>query len=143
MIILCGILILPSLTQGEMIYLKEVRTEEKPTEVKYYSEQELMEMQSIKNVLIRFVKSQIKSKAEFLSSKYKNIFKNLEKKLAATFNKESYFKMDIRKIEYFKEAKATAEANLYWAFEGYQGVQTFHFSLVKENGQWLIDWMVY
>jgi hypothetical protein len=126
-----------------MIQLKEVRTEEKPTEVKYYSEKELMEMQSIKNMLITFVKSQTKSKAEFLSSKYKNIFKNTEKKLAAAFNKESYFKMDIRKIEYFREGKANAEANLYWFFEGYEGVQTFHFSLVKENGKWLIEWMVY
>ncbi|MBI5966362.1 MAG: hypothetical protein HY882_00695 [Deltaproteobacteria bacterium] len=81
----------------------------------------MTEIQSIRNSLIIFVKSPIKSKPKLVSSKYKGIFKDTLQALSAAFNKESYFKMDIRKIEYFREGKATAEANLYWAFEGLRG----------------------
>jgi hypothetical protein len=50
--------------------------------------------------------------------------------------------MDIRRIEYWQK-NATVKANLYWAFEGYEGLQTFYFMLVKENEKWLVDWMAH
>jgi hypothetical protein len=134
---------LSSVLRGEMIQLIKVQTEARPDEVRYYSANELTEIQSIRNNLITFVKSPIKSKTKLVSSKYKGIFKDTFQALSRAFDKESYLKMDLRKIEYFGDGRATAEANLYWAFEGYEGVQTFHFSLVKENGQWLVDWTVY
>ncbi len=137
------ILALSPFVRGEVIQLIGEKTEAKPDELKYYSGKELTEIQSIRNSLIIFVKSPIKSKLKLVSSKYKGIFKDTLQALSAAFNKESYFKMDIRKIEYFREGKATAEATLHWALEGYEGVQNFHFSLVKENGQWLVNWMVY
>jgi hypothetical protein len=51
--------------------------------------------------------------------------------------------MDIMKIEIAGKGTASAKINLYWANEGYEGIQTFHFSLIKEVDKWLIDWIVY
>lgn len=142
---ICFIIIvaLPQVLPAEVIQLVTVRSETKKDERKQYDEKTLKEIQLIKNALVTFVKSPIKAKSKLVSSKYKNIKKNITRALSSAFGKESYSKIDLRKIDYFGEGRANAETNLYWAFEGYEGIQTFHFTLVKEKGQWLIDWIVY
>ena len=130
------------LTNAEVIQLRGVSTEVKPDTDLQYNAQALMEIQAIKSVLIAFVNSPISSKAKYVSPKYKSIFKNTDEVLSVVFNKEAYLKLDIRRIEYFYP-RVSLKADLYWAMEGYEGVQTFHFMFTKENGKWLIDWMVY
>ena len=136
-------LFIPINAYPEIVQLIEVNSVEKADDFNEYSENDLLEIQKIKNQIITFVKSPKKSQLSILSPKYKGIFKNTEQELSAVFNKEAYSKIDFRKIEYFDKGKATIKANLYWELEGYDGLQTFYFMLVKENKKWLVDWMVY
>jgi len=127
---------------AEVIQLVTVRSETKKDELKQYDDITLKEIQLIKSTLITFVKSPIEAKAKLVSSKYKSIKSDTTRALSSAFGKEYYSKMDLRKIDYFNNA-ATAEIDLYWFLEGYKGIQTFHFTLVKEDGKWLVAWMVY
>jgi len=133
----------PIIASTEVVQLIEVSSLEKAEGFKQYSENDLSEIQKIKNLIITFVKSPKKSQLKLLSLKYKGIFKNADDELSAAFNKESYYKIDFKKIEYFKKGNATVKANLYWGSEGYEGLQTFYFMFVKDDENWLIDWMVY
>jgi len=135
-------LCIPLNIPAEVIQLIDVDSYEKSDWNKQYSDKDLEEIQKIKSHLITFVKSSQKSQLKLLSSKYKDVYKNTEKVLSATFDKEAYLKIDFRKIEYLNKDRATIKANVYWTSEGYEGLQTFYFMLVKQNEKWLVDWMV-
>lgn len=104
---------------------------------------QLKDIQNIKNKLISFIKADTKTKSKALSSRYKSIFKDVEKELLLAFNKEVYSRIDIRELKYQKNQKVIVKANLYWEDEGYSGVQTFYFIFTREAGEWFIDWLVF
>ena len=136
------ILFAPHILEAEVVQLVGQSTEVKPDEIKSLNDNDLKEIKDIKISLITFIKAPIKSKTTHLSSKFKKIYKNTEEVLSTAFDKEAYLKLDIRRTEYWQN-NATVKANLYWVFEGYEGLQIFYFMFVKENEKWLIDWMVH
>ena len=137
--ILCSVIAV----SADVVQLIEVSSLKKADWFQQYSDEDLAEIQKIKSQIITFVKSPPKSQLKLLSEKYKGIFQNTEKELLSAFDKESYSKIDFRKINYSRKGNATVKANLYWELEGYEGLQTFFFKMVKDNENWLIDWLVY
>lgn len=142
-IFLASFLIFPSVSVCEMHQLISESFEVKSDKIENYSVKKLTEIQSIKNFLISFVQSSAENQSKLITANFKETHNKPVETLSRTFDKESYSKIDFKKIKYFKNGEAVADTNLYWATEGYDGVQTFHFMLVKESGQWLVDWMVH
>lgn len=120
----------------ESIFKKEVTIQD-------LNSDQLKDIQNIKNILISFIKADIKTKTKVLSSRYKSNFKDVGKELLSAFNKEVYSRIDIRELNYQKNHKVIVKANLCWENEGYSGLQTFYFIFVREAGEWVIDWLIF
>ncbi len=129
-------------SMAEVVQLRNQAISINKDKIPNYSVAELKELQILKAALIKFVKSPSNEKMKLLTNKYKKTFKDIEKILRAYFDKETYPKIDFRKIECHNKNSATIKVNLYWNNEGYYGLQTFYFEFVKQQGSWLINWII-
>ncbi len=128
-----------------MYQLTGVNRVEEPSVLKEASPDELLEKERGKKFVITFLKASIDEKFRLTSEKYKRLHQNAEV-LRRLFNKESYEKIDFQEVTLFVKGTArnlNIRTNLYWAAEGYEGVQTVYFMLAKEKDQWVLDWLVY
>jgi len=105
-----------------------------------------VEADSAMSSVVTFVMKDIKTKYTLMSDRYRSIFRDT-KHLEAIFNKESYeiYKVEEKKVYTGKrtgERLAYIRLKLKWQFEGYDGIQTCHFKLVKSNKLWRSDWIL-
>ena len=140
MFVLCAV----AIAQAETFYLYPVEKKNKEDKIKEYEPQELLEIEKGKNFIINFLKISFDEKWKLTTKKYKEIYKSVES-LKRAFDKESYSQIDFIKITLHnkKPLSMTIKTNLYWDFEGYEGVMTYYFLLEKENNKWLLDWLVF
>jgi len=131
--------------QAEVVRLVPTETKEdadRPTEL---SGDQLRELQSGKLFVVNFVAKWDGNKRwQVTSANYKR-GRNVDW-LKRAFNKETYLKVDFVRIDLTEEKTAkhlTIKAHLYWASEGYDGIQTFYFVLVKERRDWLLEGLIY
>lgn len=145
MFIFFNIFLAISIAEGESFQLKSVKSVIEEDKIIEYTAQELIEKEKGKIFIINFLKSPFEKKYNMTTNKYKNIFKNADS-LKRAFDKESYIKIDFIKIDLFNDnnpLKMTLKTNLHWFSEGYDGISTFYFILMKVKEEWCLDWFVY
>jgi len=132
---------------AEIFQLTPINRTEEVSKPEDSTPEQLLEKERGKKFVIMFLKLSPEKKFQVTSGDYKKKgLSNSPELFKKIFDKESYFKIDFQKINLFDQEKARhmeIKANLYWLFEGYEGVQTFYFNLVKEKDQWLLDWLIY
>lgn len=133
----------PFYLKAEVVQLIDESVSIKMDKIPNYSATDLKELHNLKLTIIHFVKSSPNENLKLLTNKYKKTYKDIEKILKAYFDKETYSKIDFRKIEYHDEKSVTVKVNLYWENEGYDGIQTFYFEFEKKQGIWLISWIMH
>lgn len=134
-----------SLAAAEVYQLTPATRAEEPALLKDVSPEELLERESGKKYVITFLRASPDEKFRLTSEHYKKLNRTADT-LRKIFDKESYYKIDFQEITLFDKGKdrhLTIRANVYWAAEGYEGIQTVYFMLVKDKGRWLLDWLVY
>ena len=134
-----------SLSHAEIFQLQTVERVESASKFEEETSAQLVEKEKVERFVIDFLKANPDAQYRMTSEKYKKAHQSSES-LKAAFNKESYGRLDFQKIELYEKKTpkhATVKANLEWFAEGYEGVQTFYFMLIKEQDRWLLDWMVY
>lgn len=138
--LLCAVVI----AQAETFYLYPVEKKNKEDKIKEYKPQELLEIEKGKNFIINFIKISLNKKWKLTTKKYKEIYKS-EEVLKRAFEKESYSQIDFIEITLHnkKPLSMTIKTNLYWDFEGYDGIMTYYFLLEKQNNKWLLNWLVF
>lgn len=118
---------------------------EEASVLKEASAEQLLEKEKGKTLIISFVKAAPEEKFHWTSETFKTRGPNVES-LRNIFNKESYYTIGFQEVTLFDEKMMralTVKANLSWFAEGYDGIQTFYFMLVKERDTWTLDWLVY
>jgi len=100
---------------------------------------------TVRSVLTSFVGADTDTRYSMMSDHYRTIFKNTDD-LRAAFSKESY------KVSRFEDIEAGTDGRqrhlvyvrvvLEWRFEGYEGIQTCHFNLLREANGWRVDWFL-
>lgn len=109
------------------------------------SPEQLIDKEKGKKFVLDFLNAKLEKKFQMTSESYRRHLKNSES-LKRIFNKESYDKVDFRTIKLFQSGdtkRLRIKIDIYWFFEGYEGVQTFYFMLVHERDQWVLDWLIY
>lgn len=134
-------------TKGELFQLKSIHSVTEEDKVKKHTTQELLEKEKGKIFVINFLKAPFNEKYSMTTDKYKKIFKNVDS-LKRVFDKESYTKIDFIKIDLIDSSEQesphiTIKANVYWFMEGYDGITTFYFMLVKIKDEWFLDWLIF
>jgi len=135
-----------SVAAAEIYQLKPVTRAEEPSLLKEASPEELLERERGKKFVITFLKASPDEKFRLTSEQYKKGPNRNADALRRIFDKESYYKIDFQEVTLFDKGKdkhLTIKTNVYWAAEGYEGIQTVYFMLVKEKDRWLLDWLVY
>ena len=134
-----------SLSHAEIFQLQTVERVESASKLEEETSTQLVEKEKIKRFVIDFLKANPDAQYRLTSEKYKKAHQSSES-LKRVFSKESYGKLDFQQVQLFQKKTsqhATVKANLEWFAEGYDGVQTFYFMLIKEQDRWVLDWMVY
>lgn len=132
-------------SSGELFQLVNVNSVVEKDVIKQCSAEELLEKEKGKAFVIEFLKMSLEDKFKMTTSNYKDVFKRPEK-LKKIFDKESYEKVDFKKIELFDKGKGlsmTIKTDVYWFNEGYDGASTVYFMLKKTGNKWLLDWLVF
>ena len=115
-----------------------------PKDLVNYSPDQLVEIKEGEDLIKTFLLLDNKKKNSFLSEEYKSKIKDHDF-LNRIFDKESYTKVIFLRHDYSSKGKKkslTIKTNVYWNFEGYDGLQTFYFILIKEK-KWLISWLIF
>ena len=135
-----------NLARAETFQLTPVDRKEEADQITRRSTDELRDTESGKEFIIKFVgKSDWEAKYKLTSSRFRKAHKSAES-LRSAFNKESYFRIDFVKTQFVDKGTSknlTVRANLYWFLEGYEGVQTYYFILLKQKDGWVLDWLIY
>jgi len=130
---------------GQVHQLKDVHRFEEADRFQKLSADQLLELQEGKQFVISFLSLSSNQQFQLTSRRYKELHKTPES-LKSIFDKESYLRIAFQEVTLFNDAKPqsmTVKANVDWAAEGFEGVQTFHFMLVKEQNEWVLDWLVH
>ncbi len=129
---------------GQVYQLENVRRFEEADKIQKLSADQLLELQEGKQFVISFLGSSSDQQFRLTSPKYKRLHKTPP--LKSIFDKESYLRIEFQEVTLFDDAKPqsmTVKANVDWAAEGFEGVQTFYFLLVKEQNEWVLDWLIH
>ena len=131
-------------SSGELFQLGSVQSKTEKDKIRRYTSEELLEIERGKIFIIDFLKAPFDEKWKLTTKKYKDVYKSVEF-LKRAFDKESYSQIDFIRIGYHEKTPLSMaiKINLYWAFEGFEGVTTYYFMLEKENDKWLLNWLVY
>ncbi len=130
---------------GQVYQLREVQRFEEVDRNQKLSADQLLEQQAGKQFVMSFLSLSSDQKFRLTSRSYKEMHKTPES-LKSIFDKEIYLRIDFQEVTLFDDAKPqsmTVKANVDWAAEGFEGVQTFHFMLVKEQNEWVLDWLIH
>ena len=130
---------------GQVYQLREVQRFEEADRLQKLSADQLLELQEGKQFVISFLSLSSNQQFQLTSRRYKELHKTPES-LKSIFDKESYLRITFQEVTLFNDAKPqsiTVKANVDWAAEGFEGVQTFYFMLVKEQNEWVLDWLIY
>jgi hypothetical protein len=136
----------PCSAAAEVYQLTPVTRAEEPSLLKDASPEELLERERGKKFVMTFLKASPDEKFRLTSEHYKKRLNRSAEALQKIFDKESYYKIDFQEVTLFDKGKdkhLTIKANVFWTAEGYEGIQTVYFMLVKEKDRWLLDWLVY
>ena len=131
---------------AEVYQLTTVDRVEKPLPLEEVSPEQLVEKEKGKRFIVSFLKAPPAEKFRLTSEHYKKGINRNAEALRKIFDKESYYKIDFQEVTLFDKGKdkhVTIKANVYWAAEGYEGIQTVYFMLIKEKDRWLLDSLVY
>jgi hypothetical protein len=143
--IFLGICLKVHVAKGELFQLKKIYSVIEEDKIKEYTAIELLEKERAKIFIINFLKASFDKKYYMITKKYKKILDSPDS-LKKVFDKESYTKIDFIKIDLFNKenpSHITLRANVYWFMEGYDGVTTFYFMLVKVKDELLLDWLIH
>ena len=130
---------------GQVYQLRAVQRFEEADRLQKLSADQLLELQEGKQFVISFLSLSSNQQFQLTSRRYKELHKTPES-LKSIFDKESYLRITFQEVTLFNDAKPqsiTVKANVDWAAEGFEGVQTFYFMLVKEQNEWVLDWLIY
>ncbi len=134
-----------STSQAETFQLKTVDRVDKAGAIEELSAEQLLEREQVKRFVISFLRANAEDKFLMTSEKYRKLNRGSDS-LKKIFNKESYDRLDFQEVKLFNREltkHSSVKANLHWFAEGYEGVQTMYFMLIKEKDRWLLDWLVY
>ena len=130
---------------GQVYQLRNVQRREEADSLQKLTADQLLEQQEGKQFVISFLSLSSDQKFRLTSRRYKELRKTPES-LKSIFNKEIYLRIAFQEVTLFNDAKPqsmTVKANVDWALEGFEGVQTFYFMLVKEQNEWALDWLIH
>jgi len=134
-----------NLARAETFQLTPVDRKEEADQITQRSTDELRDTERGKEFIIKFVgKSDWEGKYKLTSGRFRKAHKSADS-LRSAFNKESYFRIDFVKTQFVAKGASknlTVRANLYWFLEGYEGVQTYYFILLKQKDGWVLDWLI-
>ena len=130
---------------GQVYQLREVQRLEEADRFQKLSADKLLEQQEGKQFVISFLSLSSNQQFRLTSRRYKELHKTPES-LKSIFNKESYLRIAFQEVTLFNDNKPQSmvvKANVDWFLEGFEGVQTFYFMLVKEQNEWALDWLIH
>jgi hypothetical protein len=132
--------------EGETVRLAPVFKKQEADPLKEPTTEELRQIESAKQFILNFVaKWDWENKYRSTSDRFRKTHKTADS-LKRVFNKESYPAIDFVRMEFvdrktFKHL--AAKTNLHWFAEGYEGMHTFYFVLLREGNSWVLDWLIY
>jgi len=122
------------------------RTIEQPKEKRSYTTQEINMIKAAKNIVKKYWMSSYEEIYELLSKKYKerlkgtrNISTAIEYKNSMPLTERVWLKQTYQKTDLQRNDRIQIVVLADWEEEGYDGVMTFVFDMIKEGNTWKIE----